>query len=51
MDGTWRTAAALAGESNYGGHAAWAPHDVQDRVAYHMAITLGQRYHWNGTGC
>lgn len=51
IDGTWRSAAASAGESSYGGHAAWAPPDVQDRVAYHTAITLGQRYHWNGTGC
>ena len=51
LDSTWRNAAAMAGESSYGGHAAWAPPDVQDRVAYHMAITLGQKYHWNGTGC
>lgn len=50
IDSTWRSVSAAAGYPGYG-HASWAPPSVQDRVAYHVAIELGQRYHWNGTGC
>ena len=49
-DATWRTASAAAGHGGYA-RASYAPPSVQDAVAYHRAITMGERYHWNGTGC
>lgn len=50
IDGTWRTVSARAG---YGGYAKakYAPPHVQDAVAYHTAITMGEKSHWAGTGC
>ena len=50
LDRTWRNVAPAAG---YGGYARaiHAPPHVQDAVAYNLAITRGQRFHWNGTGC
>lgn len=50
VNATWRTASAAAGHGGYP-TAASAPWYVQDAVAYHRAIVLGERYHWNGTGC
>lgn len=50
LDSTWRV---VASQSGYGGYAraVHAPWYVQDAVAYDVAITRGQRFHWNGTGC
>lgn len=51
IDGTWRSASASAGYGGQYSRAKFAPAHVQDAVAYHTAITLGQRSHWNGAGC
>lgn len=50
LDSTWRNASAAAGLTGWG-RAKEAPWWVQDRVAYHLAIELGERGHWAGTGC
>lgn len=50
LDSTWRVVSAAAGHPGYA-RAIYAPWWVQDAVTYHRAIVLGERRHWNGTGC
>lgn len=50
LDSTWRVVAPQSGHGGYA-RAVHAPWYVQDAVAYDIAITKGQRFHWNGTGC
>jgi hypothetical protein len=46
----WRAVSPMSGHGGYA-RAIHAPWYVQDAVAYDVAITRGQRFHWNGTGC
>lgn len=50
LDSTWRAVSPMSGHGGYA-RAIHAPWYVQDAVAYDIAITRGQRSHWNGTGC
>ena len=50
LDSTWRVVAPQSGHGGYA-RAIHAPWYVQDAVAYDVAITRGQRFHWSGTGC
>lgn len=50
LDSTWRTASKAAGHGGYS-RAIHAPAEVQDAVAYHLAITSKGYSHWRDTGC